>query len=122
MDHKAKLLDLVRTTIRLKHYSICTEEAYLDWIKRFVLFHDKRHPTLMAAPEIRAFLSHRALERKVAASTQRQALSAIVFLYREVLKQDPGWFGEIAQAKKPGRLPVVLSRAEVRAVLAHLDG
>jgi integron integrase len=122
MDHKPKLLDLVRNTIRLKHYSIRTERAYIDWIRRFILFHHKRHPASMGAPEISAFLSHLAVEGKVAASTQTQALSAIVFLYREVLKRDVGSLGEVARAKRPERLPVVFSRAEVRGVLAHLDG
>jgi integron integrase len=122
MDHKPKLLDLVRNTIRLKHYSIRTERAYIDWIRRFILFHHKRHPASMGAPEISAFLSHLAVEGKVAASTQSQALSAIVFLYREVLKRDVGSLGEVARAKRPERLPVVFSRAEVRGVLAHLDG
>lgn len=122
MYHKPKLLDLVRQKIRLKHYSIRTEQAYVDWIRRFILFQNKRHPASMGAPEIRAFLSHLALERKVAASTQRQALSAIIFLYREILDQEVGWLGEIEQAKRPERLPVVFSRAEVRAMLAHLDG
>jgi integron integrase len=122
MDHKPKLLDLVRNTIRLKHYSIRTERAYIDWIRRFILFHHKRHPASMGAPEISAFLAHLAVEGKVAASTQTQALSAIVFLYREVLKRDVGSLGEVARAKRPERLPVVFSRAEVRGVLAHLDG
>jgi integron integrase len=122
MNHKPKLLDLVRQKIRLKHYSIRTEQAYADWIRGFILFHNKRHPASRGVPEIRAFLSHLAVERKVAASTQRQALNAIVFLYREILDQEVGWLGEIEQAKRPERLPVVFSRAEVRALLAHLDG
>jgi integron integrase len=122
MDHKLKLLDLVRQKIRLKHYSLRTERAYIDWIKRFIFFHHKRHPASMGAPEIRAFLSHLAVARKVAASTQSQALSAIIFLYREVLDREVGWLGEIERAKKPERLPVVFSRGEVRAILAHLDG
>jgi integron integrase len=122
MHHKPKRLDLVRQKIRLKHYSIRTEQAYVDWIRRFILFQNKRHPASMGALEIRAFLSHLALERKLAASTQRQALNAIIFLYREILDQEVGWLGEIEQAKRPERLPVVFSRAEVRAMLAHLDG
>jgi integron integrase len=120
--HKPKLLDQVRTKILLKHYSIRTERAYVDWIKRFILFHHKRHPASMGAPEIRAFLSHLAVEGRVAASTQTQALSALVFLYREVLNRDVGALGEVERAKRPERLPMVFSRAEVRAVLAHLDG
>jgi integron integrase len=122
MDHKPKLLDQVRYKIRLKHYSIRTEQAYVDWIKRFILFHRKRHPASMGAPEVRAFLSHLAVERHVAASTQCQALSAIVFLYREILERDLGWLEDMERAKKPERLPVVFSRAEVHAVLARLDG
>jgi hypothetical protein len=86
MDHKPKLLEQVRNTIRLKRYSIRTERAYMDWIKRLILFHHKRRPTVMGVPEARAFLSHLAVERHVAASTQRQALSALIFLYREVMK------------------------------------
>lgn len=122
MDDKPKLLDLVRNTIRLKHYSIRTERAYIDWVKRFILFHHKRHPASMGAPEIRAFLSDLAVEGRVAASTQTQALSALVFLYREVLHRNVDSLGKVERAKKPERLPVVFSRAEVRAVLAHLDG
>jgi site-specific recombinase XerD len=122
MDHKPRFLDLVRNKIRLKHYSIRTERAYIDWIKRFILFHHKRHPASMGASEIRAFRSHLAVEGKVAASTQSQALSAIIFPYREVLDRDVGWLGKMEWAKKPARLPLVFSRPEVRAVLAHLDG
>src|SRR5882724_3259152 len=122
MDDKPKLLDLVRNTIRLKHYSIRTERAYIDWVKRFILFHHKRHPASMGAPEIRAFLSYLAVEGRVAASTQTQALSALIFLYREVLHRNVDSLGKVERAKKPERLPVVFSRAEVRAVLAHLDG
>ena len=122
MDHKPKLLDLVRNKIRLKHYSICTELAYVDEIKRFILFHHKRHSTSMGAPELRAFLSHLAVEGRVAASTKCQALSAIVFLYQKVLNRNVGSLDEVERAKNPERLPMVFSRAEVRAILAHLDG
>jgi len=122
MSHKPKLLDQVRQKIRLKHYSIRTEQAYVDWIKRFILFHQKRHPASMGPPEVRTFLSHLAIERHVSASTQRQALSAIAFLYREILEQDLSWLEDMEPAKKPERLPVVFSRAEARAVLARLDG
>jgi hypothetical protein len=96
--------------------------TYVAWIKRFILFQNKRHPASMGVPEIRAFLSHLALERNGAASTQRQASNAIVFLYREILDQEVGWLGEIEKAKRPERLPVVFSRPEVRAIRAHLDG
>src|SRR5438552_7613274 len=87
---KPKLLDQVRETIRRKHYSIRTEEAYVDWIKRYIFFHNKRHPAEMAEPEIEQFLNHLAVQKKVAASTQNQALSALVFLYREVLDKEIG--------------------------------
>ena len=122
MPHKPKLLAQVRTTIRLKHYSLRTEQAYVDWIKRFILFHQKRYPASMGPEEVRAFLSHLATVQQVASSTQRQALSAIVFLYREIMGREMGWVDNIERAKKPQHLPVVYSRAETRAVLAHLDG
>jgi len=83
-----KLLDQVRDDLRLKHYSLRTEEAYVSWIKRYILFHDKRHPAEMGAPEIEAFLTHLAVDQKVAASTQNQALSALLFVYRDVLEKD----------------------------------
>ncbi len=117
-----RLLDQVREVIRMKRYSIRTEEAYVQWIKRFVLFHDKRHPRDMGPEEVRQFLTHLAVTRRVAASTQNQALSAILFLYKAVLQQDIGWIDEIVWAKKPKRLPVVLTREEVKAVLQHLSG
>ncbi len=106
----------------MKRYSIRTEEAYVQWIKRFVLFHDKRHPRDMGPEEVRQFLTHLAVTHRVAASTQNQALSAILFLYKAVLQQDIGWIDEIVWAKKPKRLPVVLTREEVKAVLQHLSG
>lgn len=102
-----KLLDRVREAIRLKHYSIRTEQAYVDWIRRFILFHDKRHPEKMGADEIEAFLTHLAVEKNVAASTQNQALSALLFLYRNVLKQDIDFPTDVVRAKKPKRLPTV---------------
>jgi integrase len=108
--------------LRVKHYSIRTEQAYLDWIKRFILFHGKRHPEIMGNREVSAFISHLATHRNVAASTQNQALSALVFLYQEVLGRELGWLDDLERAKRPARLPVVLTPAEVRAVLAHLDG
>ena len=117
-----RLLDRVRNQIRLKHYSIRTEEAYVGWIKRFIYFHDKRHPADMGAVEVEAFLTSLAVEDNVAASTQNQALSALLFLYREVLGVTLPWLNEVTRAKKPRRLPVVLSVAEVRAVLAHASG
>ena len=117
-----RLLDQVREVIRIKRYSIRTEEAYVQWIKRFILFHDKRHPRDMGPEEIRQFLTYLAMTRRVAASTQNQALSAILFLYKSVFQQDIGWIDEIVWAKKPKRLPVVLTREEVKAVLQRLSG
>lgn len=117
-----KLLDQVRDLIRLKHYSIRTEQAYLGWIRRFILFHHKRHPKEMGKTEIEAFLTHLAVQKNVAASTQNQAMNAILFLYRHVLKQDLGWLEDVTRATRPARLPVVLTVPEVQSVLARLDG
>jgi len=117
-----KLLEQVREAIRVRHYSLRTEETYLGWIKRFILFHGKRHPRAMGVQEVQQFLSHLAVEGRVAASTQSQALSAIVFLYQQVLKQDIGWMDEVVRAKQPHRVPVVLTQDEVAAVLRHLSG
>ena len=119
---RPKLLERVRQTLRTRHYSRRTEEAYVGWIRRFILFHGKRHPQEMAEEEITRFLSSLAVDRKVSAVTQTQALSAILFLYREVLKRDLGWLQNVTRAKAPQRLPVVLTRAEVRAVLRELGG
>lgn len=123
MAQPPKLLDQVRELLRIKHYALRTEEAYIDWIRRFILFHNKRHPRDMGTPEIRAFLAHLATEDNVAASTQNQALAAILFLYRELLHQelDPLDLDAI-RAQKPKRLPTVLTRAEVQKVLAQLTG
>jgi integron integrase len=118
----ARLLDRVRDRVRVLHYSIRTEDAYVQWIRRFILFHGKRHPQEMGAPELEAFLTHLAVDRDVAASTQNQALSAILFLYREVLGRPLHEPGRIAPARRPERLPTVLTRDEVRSLLAHLDG
>ncbi|MDP2964392.1 MAG: integron integrase [Sulfurimicrobium sp.] len=117
-----RLLDQVRGKIRLKHYSIRTEQAYLDWIKRFILHFDKRHPAEMGAREVEIFLTWLAVDRRVAASTQNQAKSALLFLYRDVLGTDLPWLENVAQAKTSQRLPVVLTRAEVQAVLLRLSG
>jgi integrase len=119
---KTRFLDQVRETIRRKHYSLRTESTYIDWIKRYIFFHGKRHPAEMGAPELERFLNYLAVERKVAAATQNQALSALVFLYHEVLRQDFEWLANLERAKKPARLPVVLTEAEVRQILAQLDG
>ena len=117
-----RLLDQVREVIRIRHYSIRTEEAYVQWIRRFILFHGKRHPREMGASELTAFLNDLAVQHNVAASTQNQALHAILFLYRNVLKIDLPWLNEVQRAKKPQRLPVVFTREEVKALLAQLQG
>jgi len=122
VQQKPKLLDRVRAAIRSRHYSRNTEEAYVAWIKRYIFFHGKRHPMDMGAEEVTRFLSSLALDGHVAASTQNQALSAPLFLYREVLQQDLPWLEGVVRAKRPIRLPVVLTREEVQAVLANLRG
>jgi site-specific recombinase XerD len=119
---KPRLFDQVRDKIRAKHYSIRTEETYLQWIKRYIFFHNKRHPVEMGAKEISQYLSHLAVQAKVASSTQNQALCAIVFLYKQVLEVDPGDFSNLVRAKKPQRLPVVFSKDEVKRVLIQLEG
>lgn len=116
-----KLLDQVRDRLRLKHYSIRTETAYLGWIKRFILFHNKRHPAEMGKEEVEAFLTWLAVSRNVAAATQAQALSAILFLYQEVLAQALPWLDDVTRAKKPVRLPTVLTQDEVAALIGAID-
>jgi integron integrase len=116
------LLDQVRDALRVRHYAIRTEQAYLDWITRFILFHQKRHPREMGAPEIEAFLSHLALKRNVAASTQNQARSALLFLYRHVLHRKSLALDNVVQASKPQRLPTVLTRQEAQQVIGQLTG
>src|SRR5438128_170786 len=120
--NKPKLLDQVRDVIRLKHFSIRTEQSYIHWIRRFILFHHKRHPRDMAETEVTEFLTHLARDGGVAASTQNQALSALLFLYKEVLKCEIGWLEGVERAKRPSRLPVVLTRDEVHKIFAHLHG
>ena len=117
-----KLLDQVRDAMRLKHYSLRTEETYIQWIRKFILFHGKKHPRDMAEPEITAFLTHLAVQGKVSASTQNQALSALLFLYRVVLNQELEFLDGVVRAKKPMRLPVVFHREEVERILAQLQG
>ena len=117
-----RLLDRVRAAIRVRHYSVRTEDAYIQWIKRFIYFHNKRHPQEMGEQEITAFLTHLAVERNVAASTQNQALAAILFLYKIVLEKDLEWMDEIVRAKRPVHLPVVLSRKEVSSLLSQMRG
>jgi len=117
-----RLLDLVREAIRVRHMSLRTETAYVDWVRRFILHHGKRHPRDMGAEEAAAFLTHLAVERRVSASTQNQAKAALLFLYREVLGTELPWLSELVQAKRSGRLPVVLTPGEVRTLLDQMDG
>ncbi len=117
-----RLLDRLRAAIRVRHYSIRTEEAYVDWARRYVLFHGKRHPKEMGPAELTAFLTHLATERGVSASTQNQAKSALLFLYREVLGQELPWLDEVVAAKPGKRLPVVLTQTEVRRLLGATSG
>jgi len=112
----------VRKVARLRHLSIRTEQAYVQWIRRYIRFHDKRHPREMGEVEIRAFISHLAVEGNVTASTQTVALSALLFLYRDVLKQELPYVSQIERARKPKRVPVVFTRDEVKRVLAKLEG
>lgn len=122
MPHKPRLLDSVRVAMRLRHYSYRTEQQYIGWIRRYILFHDKKHPATLGGPEVEAFLSHLAVQRRVAAATQAQALAALLFLYKHVLNVDLPWLNSVVRATRPKRLPSVLTRAEVRRVLSHLDG
>jgi len=119
---KPKLLDQMREALRSRHYSRRTEQTYCHWVKRYVHFHNVRHPAEMGEPEINAFLTHLAVKEKVSSSTQNQALSALLFLYRHVLGREVGDLGEVIRARKPKRLPVVMTRDEVKAVLANLTG
>lgn len=117
-----KLLDRVRWLLRAKHYSIRTEEAYVDWTRRFILFHQKRHPDEMGEKEISDFLSHLAVEKNVSASTQNQAFSALLFLYQQVLERKLDFIDNVQRVSRPAKLPVVFTPSEARAVLAHLKG
>ena len=117
-----RLLDRVREAIRVRHYSLRTEEAYVAWIRRFILFHGKRHPLEMGEREINGFLSHLATQDRVSASTQNQALAALLFLYRNVLETAFPTLENLVRAKRPRHLPVVMTRAEVRAVLGRMSG
>jgi integron integrase len=119
---KPRLLDRVRAALRLRHYSRRTEATYVAWIRRYILFHGKRHPADMGAAEVTRFLTSLAIDGRVAASTQNQALSALLFLYRNVLEVDLPWLDDVVRAKRPERLPIVLTREEVVAVLRRLDG
>lgn len=119
---KPKLLEQVREAMRVHHYSPRTEKAYIGWTRRYVHFHGRRHPTLLGEAELTRFLSWLAVEKRVSASTQNQALSALLFLYRDVLHQDVPWLDGVVRARSPQRLPVVLAREEVRAVLEEMSG
>jgi len=122
VKQKPKLLDQVRHALRTKHYAMKTEEAYVHWIKRFILFHNKRHPKEMGEKEINQFITHLAVKEKVAASTQNQALCAIVFLYKHILKIELGDLGDVTWAKKPKRVPVVFTRKEVQIIINQFTG
>ena len=117
-----KLLEQLRIHLRTRHYSIRAEQTYIDWARRFILFHGKRHPRDMGAAEVEAFLSYLAVERKVSASTQNQAKAVLVYLYKQLLGVDLPWLDEVVQAKTPKRLPMMLTKREVRELLAQLNG
>ena len=119
---RPKLLDRVRWHLRVKHYSLRTEQAYVDWIRGYILFHGKRHPEEMGEEEIAQFLTHLAVEKHVSASTQNQALSALLFLYQRVLDRKLAFIDKVERVKRPPKIPVVLTRREARAVLAQLRG
>ena len=121
-DRPPRLMRQLRDRIRFRHYSLRTERTYAHWVRRFIAHSGMRHPREMGAAEVTAFLSSLATERKVAASTQNQALSAILFLYKEVLRVELPWLDQVRRAKKPRRLPTVLTQAEVRTLLAHIEG
>src|SRR5881227_728900 len=122
MSDPPRLLDQVRAAARTRHYSRRTEETYIGWTRRFVLFHRKRHPAAMGAEEVNAFLSHLAVEGKVSASAQAQALSALVFLYRHVLDDPLPWIEDIVRARRSTKLPVVLTGEEVRSLFVAMKG
>ena len=115
-----RLLDQVRSRLRVLHYSLRTEETYIHWIRRFIVFHGKRHPRDLGSGDVERFLSHLAIDLNVAAATQNLALSALLFLYREVLELDLPWLGDVVRAKKPQRLPTVLTRREIDRLLEKL--
>ena len=122
MSHNPRLVDQVREAIRVRHYSYSTEKQYVAWILQYIRFHDRKHPRDLGGPEVERFLTHLATKRHVAAATQAQALAAILFVYKRVLNVDLPWLGNVIRATRPKRLPVVLSRVEVRRVLAELSG
>ena len=121
-DRVVKLLDRLRSELKVRHCARSTTKAYVAWVRRYIRFHDRRHPATLGEAEIRNFLSHLAVKRNVAASTQNQALSALLFLYKHVLRMEVDWVQDIARARRPRHIPVVLSRDEVRRLLSHLTG
>ncbi len=121
-DKKPKLLEQVKIHLRSLHYSNRTEESYINWIKRFILFHNKTHPEKLGKDEIRNFLNYLAVERKVSASTQNQAMQAILFLYKEILQKDIGWIENIKRPTKPKHIPVVFSKSEAHSVIQNIEG
>jgi len=122
LSDQPMLLDRVRSAIRVRHMARSTEKHYVHWIRRYILFHNVRHPSEMGKEEVAAFLTHLAVEGNVASSTQNQALAALLFLYRTVLDQEFGWLDDVVRAKRPKHVPVVLTHQEVLAVLANLEG
>jgi integron integrase len=119
---KPKLLDQVRTYLRTLHYSRRTEESYINWIKRFILFHNKTHPENLCKDDIRKFLNHLAVDRNVSASTQNQALQGILFLYKEIIHKDVGWVDDIKRPTKPKHIPVVFTKAEAHSIIQNMEG
>jgi integron integrase len=122
MSAKARLLDQVREALRVRHYSYRTEQQYVAWIRRFIIFNARQHPLKLGGQDVEAFLTHLAVDRRVASATQAQALSAVLFLYKHVLRVDLPWLSNVVRASRPKRLPVVLTRAEVHRVLEELEG
>ncbi|MCL4551381.1 MAG: phage integrase N-terminal SAM-like domain-containing protein [Bacteroidetes bacterium] len=121
-ENKPKLLDLVRTELRVNHYSHKTEESYTSWIKQFIIFNNKTHPEKLGKEEIQKFINYLAIERHVSSSTQNQALQGILYLYKKVLHKDPGWINDLKHIKRISHLPVVFSRGEAAAILNNLEG
>ncbi len=119
---KSPFLEEVRQVLRVQHYAIRTEQSYVEWIKRYIWFHGKRHPKDMAEEEVAAYLTYLSVERNVAPATQGQALNALVFLYRKVLNQPLGDIHGIVRAKKQPKVPVVLTREEISGIFNYLDG
>src|SRR3979411_2869745 len=122
MGSQPGLLAVAREKMRTRHLALRTEQAYLQWLRRYVVFHNRRHPRELGAPEVEQFLTYLAVHRKVSAATQNQALQALLFLYRHVLEMELPWLDNVTRAFHPKRLPVVLSRTDVRALLAQIEG